>query len=413
MLIHWIWLATRPGMNDRLKAEVAQCYGDAEDVFCAESYERLENLTEDALAALSDKDLHEADRILTRCIDKEIRILTYGDEAYPSKLKNISDPPMVLYYKGELPDFDHSPMIGVVGTRKASTYGLNMARRLGYQIAKCGGGVVSGGAYGIDGVAMKSALNAGGTVVGILGCGVDVVYPQSNRALFGEMERQGCLLSEFPPETPPLKWNFPKRNRIISGLSDGVLVVEAPERSGSLITARQASDQGRDVFVVPGNADVATCAGSNGLLRDGAQMVSTGWDILAEYQGVYPDRVRRFDGSSPEVTAAEELPRVDEIPLKVAQKPRLLDRLKGKNSSKPKKEIDKRPKGPYIDGEKTRPNLTGEERLIADQLKDGPRLTDEIIAATGLPAGKLLPLLTMMEVKGLLRRLPGNMLELK
>lgn len=410
MLIHWIWLATRPGMNDRLRAALIEAYQDAEDLFYASAYDRLEDLTEDALAALSDKNLHEADKILTQCIDKEIHILTYGDENYPARLRNISDPPMVLYYKGQLPDFEQTPMIGIVGTRKASTYGLNTARRMGGQIAKCGGTVVSGAASGIDGVAMNSALDAGGMVVGVLGCGVDVVYPQSNRALFAELERRGCLLSEYPPETPPMRWNFPKRNRIISGISDGVLVVEAPERSGALITARQASEQGRDVFVVPGNIDVSSCAGSNGLLRDGAQAVTTGWDIMSEYEAVYPDKVRRFDGVLP---VPELTPELEPQPLKVAQKPRVLAGIKPRKSKKSKKEIDNGPRGPYIDGEKTLPPLSGDEQLIADQLKSGPRLTDEVIAATGLAPGKLLPILTMMEVKGLLRRLPGNMLELK
>lgn len=413
MLIHWIWLATRPGMSDRMKAAVIGCYPDAEDVFYTTEYDRVEALTDEALAALSDKNLHEADKILTQCIDKEIHILTYGDEGYPAKLRNISDPPMVLYYKGQLPDFDHSPMIGVVGTRKASSYGMNVAQRMGWQIAKCGGTVVSGAAFGIDGAAMNSALKAEGMVVGVLGCGPDVVYPPSNRGLFADMERRGCLISEFPPETPPMKWNFPKRNRIISGLSDGVLVVEAPERSGSLITARQASEQGRDVFVVPGNVDVLSCAGSNALLRDGAQMVTTGWDILSEYEGVYPDKVRRFDGTLHPAEVPELVPEIEKEPLKVAQKPRLLDKIKPPKTKIKKKEIDNGPRGPYIDGEKPLPPLAGEEQLIVDQLKAGPRLIDDVIGAIGFPAGKLLPLLTMMEVKGLIRRLPGNMLELK
>ena len=180
----------------------------------------------------------------------------------------------------------------MVGTRHASPYGMTTAKKMGYQITKCGGIVVSGMAYGIDGMAMKGALTAGAPVVGILGCGAEMVYPPSNRPLFSDVENYGCIMSEFPPGTPPVKWNFPKRNRIISGMSCGVLVVEAPEKSGALITARCAADQGRDVFVVPGNIDVPTFVGSNRLLRDGAIAVSSGWDILSEYQMQFPDKIR-------------------------------------------------------------------------------------------------------------------------
>jgi len=279
MLIHWIWLATRPHMTDWVKATLVRHFGDAESVYFAGDYSGIEGLTQEGIEALKDRNLTPAEEILAQCDREGLQILTYQDAAYPKRLQNIPDPPLVFYYKGRLPDFDGLPLIGVVGTRRASAYGLTAAKRMGYQIARCGGVVVSGMAAGIDGMSMKGALTAGGTVVGVLGCGADVVYPIGNRSLFSDTARYGCILSEFPPGTPPVKWNFPKRNRVISGLSCGVLVVEAPEKSGALITARQAADQGRDVFVVPGNIDVDTFVGSNRLLRDGATAVSSGWDI--------------------------------------------------------------------------------------------------------------------------------------
>ena len=246
MLIHWIWLATRPDMNDREKLVALEHFHDPEDIFFAqaEHYGQVTGLSENAVEALKDKNLLPAEQVLADCARGKIHILTFRDGAYPARLKNISDPPLVLYYKGTLPDFDGLPVIGVVGTRKASLYGMTAAKRLGYQIGRCGGMVVSGAASGIDGVAMQGALSADTPVVGILGCGVDVVYPLSNKGLFADTERHGCLISEFVPGTPPYKWNFPKRNRIISGIADGVLVVEAPEKSGALITARQALEQG-------------------------------------------------------------------------------------------------------------------------------------------------------------------------
>ena len=408
MLLHWIWLAHRAGVSNRLKVRLLQHFRDPEDIYFAdgESYRHVEGLSAEALESLKDKDLSSAQKALDACRREKLHILTIQDAAYPSKLKNISDPPLVLYYKGRLPDFDGQPLIAVVGTRKASPYGLSSAKRMGYGIAQCGGVVVSGVATGIDGVAMAGAMSAGGTVIGVLGNGVDVVYPLSNRALFADTVRCGCLLSEFPPGTPPYKWNFPKRNRIISGLSCGVLVVEAPERSGALITARQAAEQGRDVFVVPGNIDVPTCAGSNALLRDGAMMATSGWDILSEYQAIYPEKLSRQDAPPMEI---EE----ERTPAMVAQEPLLPRKEKRSRKKKEKIIIDNGGQSAYIDVEKSLPSLNDEERAIVEQLKQGHRLTDDVIAACGLPAGKALAVLTMLQVKGVVTRLPGNRLSLK
>ena len=199
MIVHWIWLATRQNLPDRLKVELVRHFQDPENVYFAdgESYREIDGLTAEGAAALQDKDLSQANQILDDCDRAGLRILTYRDAAYPSRLKNISDPPLVFYYKGRLPDFDGQPLIGVVGTRGASPYGLTVAKRMGYQIAKCGGIVVSGMAYGIDGMAMSGALTADQMTVGVLGCGADLVYPLSNRALFRDVEQYGCILSEF------------------------------------------------------------------------------------------------------------------------------------------------------------------------------------------------------------------------
>ena len=308
-------------------------------------------------------------------------------------------------------------MISVVGTRHASAYGLQAAQRLGYQIGACGGIVVSGMALGIDAMAMNGGLMGGAPVVGVLGCGADQIYPLKNRQLFRDTERYGCILSEFPPETPAAPWHFPKRNRIISGLSDGVLVVEAPKKSGALITAREALDQGRDVFVVPGNIDVDTFEGSNSLLRQGAGAVSCGWDILGEYACRYPDRLH-------EKTQDRERP--EEHLQKVAQHPRVPEpeRKKsnpnrGKTTAAPGKmeemkavpeklSIDKGPSQPYIDINDILPRCNSQEKAIVMALKDGEALVDTVIAETGLKAQEVLSSLTMLEIKGILKRLPGR-----
>ena len=419
MLVHWIWFAHRPNLTDRAKAMLMQHFSDPEDIFYADSasFDHLEFLTEEAKESLTDKNLIPAEEILETCSREKIHILTYRDASYCARLKNIADPPMVLYYKGRLPDWDARPVIGIVGTRKASAYGLTAAKRMGYQIGRCGGIVVSGMAFGIDGMAMSGALTSGQPVVGVLGCGVDIVYPLSNKGLFADTEQYGCILSEFAPGTPPVKWNFPKRNRIISGLSCGVLVVEAPEKSGALITARQAAEQGRDVFAVPGNIDMPGFAGSNALLRDGAILVSSGWDVVGEYEALYPEKIRKDTAPAHLKAYPDEVRRVEEEgerkAAKVAQKTRKPAPKSDPVEENTKKDIDKADFPPYSDLNKPKPKLSPEEQQIVDALNGGERLVDDVIAETGLTTGKLLASLTMLELKGIIRRLPGKRIAIK
>jgi len=399
MLDYWIWLAHRPGVRDCTKRILLEHFSHPKAVHDADgaALEEIEGITEEEKAALLDKDLSKAEQILRKCEEKNLEIITQSEGRYPARLKNIYDPPAVLYCQGNLPDIDGNAVIGVVGTRHASAYGLSAARRMGSELAKGGGIVVSGLAEGIDAAAMRGALEAGGKAVGVLGCGVDVVYPKCNRGLFASTARYGCILSEFPPGTPPVKWNFPKRNRIISGLSRGVVVVEAPEKSGALITARQALDQGRDVCVVPGNVDMPSFVGSNRLLRDGAEVVGCGWDILGEYVYQYPDKLHK-----PETRLRERKAEA----TRTARAPE-------KEKEKSKKSIDNFSPQSYSDPRDEFPNLSPEERQIVQTLLPGERTVDEVIALTGMAPGKLLALLTMMELKGILSRRPGKRLFLK
>lgn len=410
MLIHWIWLAIRPSLTDRQKKLVLDAFSDAEDVYCAtqEDYRQIEGLTQEEVGSLMDKNLTSAEEILRQCIDKQIKICLFSDEIYPQRLKHIIDPPLVLYYKGNLPAMDQLPVIAAVGTRGASAYGLQVARRMGYQIAGCGGTVVSGVAKGIDAMAMQGALLAGGTVVGILGCGVDVVYPASNRELFADIIRSGCLISEFPPETPPYKWNFPRRNRILSGLSNGVVVIEAPHGSGALITAKQALEQGRDVFTVPGNVDMPTFEGSNALLREGAIPARDGWDVIGEYEMLYPQIIHKADAEPGKMYDAGE----EEKSLKLAQEIVSPGKKQKSHRKKEKKPIDKEVKQPYSDVKGILPSLPDTQRQIVELLTR-ERLVDEIIAETSLPAAKVSAALTVLEIKGIVRRLPGKRIVLK
>lgn len=406
MLQYWIWFAENQELNIPQKQLLLEHFSDPEEIF----YALADALPDDReeikpiLEALQDRDLTEAGRILKECSLKQIQVMTYRDPEYPSRLRNIDEPPMVLYYRGQLPDFEAVPSVGVVGTRKATAYGLGIARRMSSQIAACGALVVSGGAYGIDAVAMQGALDAGCPVVGVLGCGVDVVYPKSNRQLFEAVTKKGCLLSEYPPGTAGLPWHFPRRNRIISGMSNGVLVVEAPEKSGALITARLAFDQGRDVFVVPGNIDVASCAGSNALLQEQALAVFSGWDVVKEYTALYPGKLEKREPASLE--EAENLPKID-------QKTALPRDEKPEKSQKIKKTIDKEENCPYSGIKDIISALSGEERKLAALLDTQPRPVDEIIARSGLPAGKVLSMLTVLALKGVVTNHPGRAVSLK
>ena len=419
MLVHWIWLATRTGLGDRGRMLLLQHFAGAEDIYFADeaAMAPFAAFSPEALTSLKDKSLESAEKILHACKKADIHVLTWQDAAYPRRLKNIADPPVVLYYKGALPEVDALPTIAVVGTRKATAYGMTVAKRMGYELACCGAVIVSGMASGADTMAMRGALSAGEPVIGVLGCGADVVYPFSNHALYRDAQNQGCLLTEFPPGTPPIGSNFPRRNRIISGLSCGVLVVEAPEKSGALITAKQAADQGRDVFVVPGNIDVPTCKGSNALLRDGALAVSSGWDVVSEYQYLFPGKIRKNTTASRQTAYLDEVEQMmppQEKPLpKVAQKPKIPTKKSIADLFDRKKEIDKQKSTSYIDAEEKYPPLNEQEKQIVDLIRQGVTLVDDLMAQTDVPTGQVLSILTMLEIKGVVTRLPGKRVAMK
>lgn len=381
MQLYWIWLSHKSGINDREKLLLAERFPNPEDIYHASEKElaQLEGISANAVAALAQKDLSDARRIVRQCMDRSIRILTWSDESYPVCLRNIADPPLVLYYRGQLPDFDAMPVIGIVGTRKASPYGLQIAQKFGREIVNSGGIVVSGMAEGIDAMATKGALHRKNCTVGVLGCGVDRIYPACNRDLFRQMAQEGCLLSEFPPGAKPDKWNFPRRNRIISGLSNGIIVVEAPKKSGALITARQALEQGRDVFAVPGNVGVSACEGSNALLKDGAGLATSGYDVLSEYAVIYPGKIHQVAEEKEVAVVCDDKKAVDNPALPL-----------------------------YSDVDDSISDLTDTERTVLALLKPQEQSIDLLIAQSQMPTAQFLASLTMLEVKGYAHTLPGR-----
>ncbi len=247
-----------------------------------------------------------------------ISVLTLADDGYPEMLRNVPDPPPALYLDGVVPDVTS---VALVGSRKASATGIETARTLGSALAERGVCVVSGLALGVDSAAHEGAVDAGGRTVGVLGCGIDIVYPRNNRALFDSVRRHGALVSEYYLGEAPLAWRFPARNRIIAGLASTVVVVEAPEHSGALITARHGLDAGRDVWAVPGPPGVRECRGSNGLLADGAGVL---WDIPEFLEAVAPQG--RTEPGAPASSVPAGLPETEAAALSgVGLEPRGVD----------------------------------------------------------------------------------------
>ena len=399
MLLHWIWYATLPGISLQQKVQLLERFSDPEELFRTENFSLIPEMTADLSESLRDKDLTLARKIMTDCKQAQIGVLTMQDAGYPARLRNISNPPLVLYYKGYVPDFEEQPAVGIVGTRKASAYGLCNARNMAREISACGGLVISGGAAGIDTAALEGAMDAGGLSVAVLGCGADVVYPKTNRLLFKRICENGCILSEYPPGTEPRPWQFPERNRIISGLSNGVLVVEAPENSGALITARDAFSQGRDVFAVPGNIGTPQCAGSNKLLTDYAAAVLSGWDVMKEYEGVYACVKKR--------TGLPPMPEREPDPM-VAQRAFFASEAKDD-----KKVIDNSASGAYIDRERILEGLDPLSRLLVEKLGPDPIPIDDLIAMVEQPPDQVLGALTMLALSGVVTNHPGRLVSLK
>ena len=378
-LKYWIWLSCVEGIGSLVRTRLLKALDGPENVFFAgrEDYLRVKGVTPAVADRLCDKSMANTVRTLSDCEEKRITVLTLQDAEYPERLRNIPDPPAVLYVEGKVPPVDELCAVAVVGTRKATPYGLKMAAKLGGEIAAGGALVVSGLAAGIDSAAMEGALLAGGQTGGVLGTAVDEVYPKWNKDLFDDVRARGALVSEYPPGMRTVPECFKERNRIISGLCVGTVVVEAPLKSGARNTARHALEQDRDLFAVPGNADASACGGANFLLSEGAAVVTDGWDVLR----VYADR---FGLKQP-----------DSSPTPI------------------KKEIDKHEDMLYIDLGKRLEVLPEPQRSIALAITRPGMLADEITEAAGLPAPVVLSGLTMLQIAGVVKQENGKRYSLK
>ncbi|MBQ7173259.1 MAG: DNA-processing protein DprA [Clostridia bacterium] len=415
-LLHWIWLAEALGpQSGSFRALITQ-YESPYDIYEADTDElsRLPEVTERALAALANKDLTPATAILNACARLGIGVLTYADGRYPNNLRRIKRPPVLLYCKGNLPDFNTRLSIGMVGTRKMSAYGLRHAYKIAYELTSAGAITVSGMAAGIDGVSAGAALAAGGPTVAVLGCGVDLVYPPHHAKLKREIEKSGAVISEYPPGTKPNGYHFPARNRIISGICEGTVVIEAGLGSGSLITAKDAAAEGRDVFALPSNVGSRTSAGTNGLLRDGATLVLSTEDILDPYKYVFPKTLHPEALADVQGKSEADLIYLNDLGV-ISYTPGAPVKEPGTPAAAPAKE----PKKQVQAKEKTEtpaasvdpstlPGLSEEERRVLCAIPDGEAVSLDHLTTLGLSFGEVIAAVTTLEIMGYLQKLPGS-----
>jgi len=361
--LYWVWLTSLSGVFANKVNALLEHFDTIEDIYRAdaEEYMKIKGISRLESCILKNKDLTHAEEIVKKIKDIGGYILTYDDEKYPDVLRKIGTPPYVLYTKGELPDWDKIFTIGVVGTRWCTDYGKKAAAHICGELAARGATVISGMAKGIDAEAARATIAAGGKTIAVLGCGIDVVYPPQNKALKKEIEQKGLVMTEYPPGSGALKFHFPERNRIISGLSKGILVVEAPLKSGALITAKHAYRTGKDIFAVPGSIFSETSEGTNRLIKQGAKPVWTAEDIIEEY----PFEAKKLAPVEKEIKVTD------------------------------------------INDEKYSELDDVEKQIIAMLLKKNVNI-EEIRVGTGLEMGELNRLMPMLEMLGFIKKLPGE-----
>jgi len=377
-LIEWLHLVLTPEIGSRRGKNLLEKFKTPKAILEASLDEiaEIENIGREVAARIVDERKKvELDHHLKLIERNDVKLIPLNSEAYPVNLKSIFDPPLVLFIKGEILPQDYFS-IAVVGTRLASFYGRTMAEKLSRELVEKGFTIVSGGARGIDTFSHQAALRAKGRTLAVLGCGLDITYPQENKKLFEEIIGNGALVSEFPLSTRPDKGNFPMRNRIISGLSLGVVVIEAPHKSGALITVTHANDQGREVFSIPGHADSFVSKGSNQLLREGAKLVENADDVIEELEPILKSKINEL--------------KADQTKL-----------------SRNAQDKEQKPKEPVM--VKDSAAASQEETAIYNHLCAQPLQIDELVEKTNMDIPKISGILLQLQLKRLIKQLPGKL----
>lgn len=396
-LKYFLWLTQRRSISARDVGMLLSHFATPEAVYYApeEEYELL-GLPQGKKEALADKSLDGAEKILEACDRLGIQIMTIQDADYPERLAQIDDPPAVLYWQGKPLSLEDRPSVSVVGTRKCTPYGEILAGNLGLELARAGAVLVSGMAEGIDCAGIKGALQGGGTVVSVLGGGLDIVYPRQHRWLYEDVIASGTLVSEYPPGTEHAGRHFPVRNRIIAGLGMGAVVVEAGEPSGALITARLALEQNREVFAFPGAVNAPASLGCNRLIQRGeARLVLSAQDILNELAPMLPNRSWEPSPLAEQV-ARERLAVLRETAPKK------------QSAEKTAKVVDKVEEREYISLTDAPEAFTEDERDILMAIEKKPLTADDISESAQIPARRVSSALTMLQLRGYVEEQAGK-----
>ncbi len=385
---YWIWLQNSLGAGARTD-ELLSYFKTPEEMYKAGDYEwRLSGLlTQKKIESLKNSTLEETTEIIKECRQKGYEIITPDDNLFPNRLKNLADMPLVLYGLGDCSVLNDAVSIGMVGTRNASNYGIETAQKLSFLLALSGVTVVSGGALGIDSEAHAGAMLAKGRTLAFLGCGLSVNYLMENASLRRAITRYGAVVSEYSPFTPASRTTFPTRNRLISGVSLGVVVVEAGVKSGSLITANYALDQGKDIFAVPGDIVRSSFDGTNYLIKNGAKPVFTAEDVLSEYEHLYGDlldlsNAKTTIASIPYVDYRKKKPRSQQVEAKKEE-------TKEKLAEKPVKAIERKP---------LPEDISEEAKIVYSVLNENGTHIDDIVRETNLKMNVVLSSLTELEL---------------
>ena len=390
---YWLWLALCLGEGAKFK-EILEDFGSVEKLYNSNviEWKMSPALTPAHIEKLTKYTLDSTQEILSDCEKNNWDIITYDDERYPQRLREISAPPAVLYSDGAFPDFENNASISIVGTRRASTYALKAAHIMAKGFALCGGLVVSGGALGVDSAAHKGAIEAGGKTYAVLGCGFGAQYLMENEELRTRIkESGGALISEFPPKTPAVKYNFPMRNRIISALTLGTLVVEAGEKSGSLITASYATEQNRDIFAIPASIFDSKFLGTNLLINDGAIVATSPAVIIQQYAKDFES----LDESK--ILGVKELAKLGDDYKKITPKE---DQISFDNM--PRDRVKR------IDLSNKSLKLPPSEKAVFDVLEEELKTVEEIAQSANLSPAEVLASLTLLEMKGLIVSASGQ-----
>lgn len=389
---YWLWLQRALGEGAYIKS-IIEDFGSAKKLYESNILEwRMSSaLTSKQINRLEQTELNSVDEIIYNCENNNWQIIDYEDAQYPQRLKEISNPPAVLYVDGQLPDIDNLAVIGIVGTRKASEYSIKVTQIMGRGCAEAGALVVSGGALGVDTAAHRGALMAGGKTVAVLGCGFGASYLKANKSLRDLIAKNGALLSEYPPFTNASKTTFPMRNRIISGLSVGVLVVEASVKSGSLITANLALEQGRDVFAIPASVLSLDFAGTNKLIDDGAMVATKPIHLIAPY-------VNKFDNLDASMVRS-----VDEYMFDTTDKS-----ANAPASTVPDFNVSNEQRDKTVKKTIEASTLKGDADKVYQCLGESFEHIDIIIENCGLTSSQVMVALTQLELQGLVQSTSGK-----